>query len=104
MIISGGENVYPAEIEDVLLAHPGDRRRRRDRHAVGEVGRVAARRRRRAPTPTSTSATVLEHCHGKLARYKLPAGAVFTDVIPRNPTGKALKRVLREQFPLDAPD
>ena len=48
--------------------------------------------------------TVLEHCQGKLARFKLPRRVVFTDVIPRNPTGKALKRVLREQFPLDAPD
>ena len=42
---------------------------------------------------------VLTHCEGKLARFKLPKRAVFVDAIPRNPTGKALKRVLREQFP-----
>ena len=40
----------------------------------------------------------------KLARFKLPKRAVFTDVIPRTPTGKALKRLLREQFPVDAPE
>lgn len=41
---------------------------------------------------------------GKLTKYKQPRMAVFTDVIPRNPTGKALKRVLREQFATDAPE
>ena len=75
MIISGGENVYPAEIEDVLLNHPG----------IADVAVLG--------TPSA-----------KLARFKLPRGAVFTDVIPRTPTGKALKRLLREQFPLDAPE
>ena len=75
MIISGGENVYPAEIEDVLLNHPG----------IADVAVLG--------TPSA-----------KLARFKLPKRAVFTDVIPRSPTGKALKRLLREQFPLDAPE
>jgi hypothetical protein len=41
--------------------------------------------------------------HGRDPHFKLPRRAVFTDVIPRNPTGRALKRLLREQFPLDAP-
>ena len=52
--------------------------------------------------PGLDEAAVLAHCSGKLARFKLPKRAVFTDVIPRTPTGKALKRLLREQFPLDA--
>jgi acyl-CoA synthetase (AMP-forming)/AMP-acid ligase II len=50
-----------------------------------------------------TEADVLEFCRGKLAGYKQPKGVVFIDVIPRNPSGKILKRVLREQFPEPAP-
>ena len=103
MIISGGENIYPAEIEDVLLAHPGIA----DAAVIGmpspKWGESPLAVVVRAD-PELDEQAVLEHCNGKLARYKLPRRAVFTDVIPRNPTGKALKRVLREQFPLDAPD
>jgi acyl-CoA synthetase (AMP-forming)/AMP-acid ligase II len=51
-----------------------------------------------------TESDVLAHCDGKLARFKLPRGAVFVDEIPRNPSGKILKRVLREQFPGPAPE
>jgi acyl-CoA synthetase (AMP-forming)/AMP-acid ligase II len=51
-----------------------------------------------------TEAEVLEHCNSKLARFKLPKGAVFIDEIPRNPSGKILKRVLRDQFPGPAPE
>ena len=45
-----------------------------------------------------TEVDVLNHCEEKLARFKLPKRVVFTDAIPRNPTGKALKWVLRDQF------
>jgi len=44
-------------------------------------------------------AAVLQHCDGKLAGFKQPKGVAFIDEIPRNPTGKPLKRILREQFP-----
>jgi len=47
---------------------------------------------------------VLDYCAGKLARFKLPKACVFIEVIPRNPTGKVLKRVLREQFSEPAPE
>ena len=103
MIISGGENVYPAEIEDVLLTHPGIA----DVAVVGmpsvKWGESALAVVVRAD-PDLDEAAVLAHCKGKLARFKLPKRAVFTDVIPRNPSGKALKRLLREQFPFDAPE
>lgn len=46
-----------------------------------------------------TEAQVLEHCSGKIARFKLPKAAVFVEQIPRNPSGKVLKRILREQYP-----
>jgi acyl-CoA synthetase (AMP-forming)/AMP-acid ligase II len=103
MIISGGENVYPAEIEDVLLSHPGIA----DAAVLGmpsvKWGESPLAVVVRAD-PGLDEAAVLAHCSGKLARFKLPKRAVFTNVIPRTPTGKALKRLLREQFSFDAPE
>ena len=102
MIISGGENVYPAEIENVLLGHPD----------VADVAVIGRPSERWGETPlavvvrtadTLTEQDVLQFTEGKLARFKRPTGAVFVDEIPRNPSGKALKRVLREQFPDPAP-
>ena len=102
MIISGGENVYPAEIEGVLLAHP--------EIADAAVIGLASEKWGESPlaiivatTETLTQADVLEHCHGKLAGFKQPKGAVFISEIPRNPSGKILKRLLREQYPDPAP-
>lgn len=98
MFISGGENVYPAEVENVILAHPG----------VGDVAVIGQPSERwgesgfavvvRADDALSEQ-DVLDHCQGKLARFKLPRAVAFVDVIPRNPSGKALKRVLRDEFP-----
>ena len=102
MIISGGENVYPAEIENAILAHPD----------VTEVGVIGQPSERWGESPLAvvvrnnpdlTEADVLKFCDGKLARFKLPQGVVFLDVIPRNANGKVLKRTLREQFPGPAP-
>jgi O-succinylbenzoate-CoA ligase len=102
MIISGGENVYPAEIENVLLGHPD----------VADVAVIGRPSERWGETPLAVvvrrSETLSEHdvvayTDGKLARFKRPTGAVFVDEIPRNPSGKALKRLLREQFPDPAP-
>lgn len=98
MIISGGENVYPAEIENVVLAHPG----------VKECAVIGIPSDRWGESPlviavradeSVDEASILKHCDGKLARYKQPKGAVFVDAIPRNPSGKALKFELRKQFP-----
>ena len=50
-----------------------------------------------------TKQDVLDFCSGKLAGYKQPKGVEFVDEIPRNPSGKILKRLLREQFPDPAP-
>jgi acyl-CoA synthetase (AMP-forming)/AMP-acid ligase II len=103
MIISGGENVYPAEIEDVLLSHPG----------IADVAVLGMPSAKWGESPLAVvvradpdldEAAVLAHCSGKLARFKLPRRAVFTDAIPRTPTGKALKRALREQFSFAAPE
>ncbi|HJN49445.1 MAG: long-chain-fatty-acid--CoA ligase [Pseudomonadales bacterium] len=102
MIISGGENVYPAEIENVILSHP----------EVAEVAVIGQPSERWGESPFAlvvrksellNDSDILKYCDGKLARFKLPKGVAFVDEIPRNPSGKVLKRVLREQFPGPAP-
>ena len=97
MIISGGENVYPAEIENVLLGHP----------AIADVAVIGQPSERWGETPLAvvvrsddavTEAEILAYTEGKLARYKRPSAVTFVDEIPRNPSGKALKRILRDQL------
>ncbi|MFT7286127.1 MAG: acyl-CoA synthetase (AMP-forming)/AMP-acid ligase II [Halieaceae bacterium] len=97
MIISGGENVYPAEIENVLMQHEGIA----DAAVIGlpneKWGESALAIIIRADT-TLDEAAVLAFCQGKLARFKQPSAVRFVDAIPRNPSGKILKRVLRDSF------
>ena len=98
MIISGGENVYPAEVENAILAHPGVA-------DVAVIGQPSAKWGESAFAVVVrgeeglSAQDVLDHCQGKLARFKQPRDVAFVDEIPRNPSGKALKRILREQFP-----
>ena len=97
MIISGGENIYPAEIENVIIAHP----------AISEVaviglpdekwGEIACAIVVGNQDETSEE-DIIACCAEKLSRYKLPKKVIFIEAIPRNPAGKVLKRVLREQF------
>ena len=103
MIISGGENVYPAEIENVLAAHDG----------IKDVAVIGIPSANWGESPLAIvvkrdeslgAEAVLAFCKGKLAPFKQPKGVEFIAVIPRNPTGKVLKRVLREQFPGPAAD
>ena len=97
MLISGGENVYPAEIESVLLAH--------DKIAdVGVIG-IPSERWGESPlaaiVPSDDSLTVeevIEFCKGKLAPFKSVKAVEFVTELPRNPSGKILKRELRDQF------
>jgi acyl-CoA synthetase (AMP-forming)/AMP-acid ligase II len=108
MIISGGENVYPAEVEEALHAHPAVR-------DVGVIGQPSAKWGESAcavvvkdPSWTGSDAELVaalqQHVQERLARYKQPRRYEFIDVLPRNPSGKILKRVLREQFPGPAPE
>ena len=104
MIISGGENIYPAEIKNVLAAHP----------QLAESAVIGLPSEKWGETPAAivvvagdevpTSGEVIDFCREKLAGYKVPCVVEFVDEIPRNLTGKILKRVLREQFPGPAPE
>jgi fatty-acyl-CoA synthase len=98
MIISGGENIYPAEIERVLGFHPAV-----SECAVigvpdpvwGEVGRAVVVR---APGAEVTATELLDFLRGRLARYKVPKSVVFVDHLPRNATGKLLRTTIRTTY------
>jgi fatty-acyl-CoA synthase len=99
MIIRGGENIYPREIEDVLFSHP----------AVAEVvvvgvpdarwGEVVAAYVRPVPgQPAPAPEELRAHCRERLAPYKTPLHWVFVDAFPLTPSGKIQKFRLRESF------
>ncbi len=98
MVISGGENVYPAEVERVLVEHPD----------VAEVAVIGLPHEKWGetvhavvvPTPGTTpdAAALISFARGRLAHYKCPSGVTFLDTLPRNPTGKVIKRELRAKL------
>jgi fatty-acyl-CoA synthase len=98
MFISGGENVYPAEIEKVLYEHPAVAQ-----CAVigvpdekwGEVGRAVVVTK---PGASATEEELLTHCKNGLARYKVPKSVIFVDAMPLSAAGKILKRELKEKY------
>ncbi len=104
MIISGGENVYPAEIEKLLASHPEVA----DVAVIGQPsekwGESAAAVVVPKPDANPEGDALLAWCKDKLARFKQPRQVFFVDEIPRNPTGKILKKILRERFPGPAPE
>jgi len=95
MIVSGGENIASSEIERVLYEHD----------AVLEAAVVGRPDERWGEVPvafvvlrhdaTATADLLLEHCRAQLARFKVPTAITFLDALPRNPSGKVLKRELR---------
>jgi acyl-CoA synthetase (AMP-forming)/AMP-acid ligase II len=105
MLISGGENVYPAEIENVLLSHPGVA----DVAVIGipsaKWGESAMAVVVRAPDTEVSEADLIALSRSKLAGFKCVKVVRFTDVIPRNASGKILKRALRDLYAgLEAPE
>lgn len=96
MIIAGGSNIYPAEIESVLVEHPSII----DAAVIGvpsdEYGEqpLAFCEAHEGADPES----VLTFCRNRLAAYKLPREVIFVDELPRNPTGKVTKSVLRAPY------
>jgi acyl-CoA synthetase (AMP-forming)/AMP-acid ligase II len=99
MIISGGENIYCAEVEAVIDGHPAVRE-------VAVIGRadprwvevpVAVVVPMDPDAPPSTS-DIVEWCRARMASYKKPADVVIVDAMPRNASGKILKTQLRTQF------
>jgi acyl-CoA synthetase (AMP-forming)/AMP-acid ligase II len=98
MIVSGGENIYPAELESVLADHPG----LADVAVIGvpddRWGETVKAIVVRAPGSALTADELIEWSRDRLAGFKRPRSVDFVDSIPRNPTGKILKRELREPY------
>ncbi|MFN8036387.1 MAG: long-chain fatty acid--CoA ligase [Acidimicrobiia bacterium] len=95
MILSGGENVAGSEVERVLYEHAAVLEaavvgRPDERWGEVPVAFVALR-----PDTQTTADELIEHCRGQLAKFKVPKDVVFVDALPRNPSGKVLKRDLR---------
>jgi long-chain acyl-CoA synthetase len=98
MIVSGGENVYPAEVENALASHP----------AIAEVAVIGVPHERWGESVKAivvkrsgvdiTPPELIAYAKERLASYKCPTSVDFTDVLPRNPSGKVLKKDLREPF------
>ena len=99
MIISGGENIYCAEVENVLSAHP----------AVTDIAVIAGKHERWGETPIAVIVPagpaappalddLASWTVGKLASYKKPTGIVIVDQLPRNAAGKVVKHELRARY------
>ncbi|WP_309644260.1 long-chain-fatty-acid--CoA ligase [Phenylobacterium sp.] len=98
MIVSGGENIYPAEVENVLMGHPHVA----DAAVIGvpderwgeAVKAIIVLR----PGAEADTASVIEHCRGQIAGFKSPKSVDYVAVLPRNPSGKVLRRELRDPY------
>ncbi len=101
LILHGGFNVSPREVEEVLLAHPAVA----DVAVVGvpdhrldeEVVAVVVTR----PGAEASPEVLIAHCRGRLAPYKVPRRVLFVPMLPRGPSGKLLRRMIRDRFPSD---
>ncbi|MDP2950105.1 MAG: AMP-binding protein, partial [Chloroflexota bacterium] len=98
MIVSGGENIYPAEVEEVLYRHPHILEAAvigvHDEQWGESVKAIVVPK----PGQTLTEEEVIEFCKQHLASYKKPKSVDFIDALPRNPAMKVLKTVLREKY------
>lgn len=98
MVISGGENIYPAEVENVLAHHPAVAE-----YAVigvpdpkwGEAVKACVTLK---PGAQATQQDIIDFTRERLAHYKCPKSVDIMEALPRNPSGKVLKRVLREPY------
>jgi long-chain acyl-CoA synthetase len=101
MIISGGVNIYPAEIESVLVQHPAV-----EDAAVfgipneefGEEVKAAVKLAAGHAAGDDLSQTLIDYCHEHLARYKAPKSIDYEEEFPRHETGKLYKRLLRDRY------
>jgi len=98
MICSGGENVYPREIEEVLYQHPAVHEAAvfgiPDDYWVEKVHATIVLK----PGAKVTDKEIMEYCKQRLARYKAPKSVEFVEALAKNPAGKILKKVMREKY------
>ena len=98
MIVSGGENIYPIEVENVLMTHPGVD----DVAVIGVPDATWGEAVTAIVVPVAgtcpSAAELIGYARERLAAFKLPKSVTFADTLPRNPSGKLLKRALREPY------
>jgi len=99
MVISGGVNIYPREIEELLFQHPDVA----DCAVIGVPDETWGERLKAFVVPRPGADFALEtmtgYCEGRLASYKIPRELALIDALPRNANGKVLKTTLREVAP-----
>jgi fatty-acyl-CoA synthase len=98
MIVTGGENVYPAEVENAIMGHP----------AVGDVAVIGVPDTRwgeavkaivvKKPGLVAEPADIIAWARERIAGYKLPKSVDFIEALPRNPSGKVLRKDLRAPY------
>jgi fatty-acyl-CoA synthase len=98
MIVSGGENIYPAEVENALMGHP----------AIADVAVIGVPDDRwgeavkaivvKKPGVAAAPAEIIAFARNRIAGYKLPKSVDFIDALPRNPSGKVLRKDLRKPY------
>jgi acyl-CoA synthetase (AMP-forming)/AMP-acid ligase II len=98
MIVSGGENIYPAEVENVLMSHP----------AIADVAVIGVPSEKWGESPKAIvvlkpdvqadAEEIIAFARERLAGFKCPTSVDFTDALPRNPSGKILKKDLRAPY------
>ncbi len=98
MIIKGGENIYPSEVEKVLLTHPAIQQAAVIGVPDEKWGEDVKALLVLKPGQSLTEKEFLRFCRQNLARFKRPTSVEFRDQLPVNPTGKILKKLLREEF------
>jgi len=95
MIVSGGENIASSEVERVLYEHDAVVEVAVVGHPDERWGEVPVAFAVLQPGATATADELIEHCRARLAKFKVPRQVIFIDELPRNPSGKVLKRELR---------
>ncbi len=98
MLISGGENVYPAEIEKVLLEHPGIAEAAVVGRADGRWGEVPVAFVVIRPGHVLTSEELIQFCAERIAKYKTPKEVILRDALPHNAAGKIMKPALKREL------
>ena len=98
MIISGGENIFPREVEEILYGHPAVQEAAvigiPDPYWVEKVHAIIVLKEGKSANETE----LIDFCKERLARFKAPKSVEFADSLPKNPAGKILKRQLRDKF------
>lgn len=98
MIITGAENVYPREVEEVLYAHP----KIAEAAVIGVPDPTWGEAIKAVVVPRSgreaSESEIIEFCRSRIAGYKCPKSVDFVKELPKNPAGKILKRMLRERY------